>query len=178
MAEEQAPIPQPAAPKKKFPVTWMLIIIIALLASFVIYLLFSARLKQETSPTPTTPTVQVTPTPEITPTLAITPTPLATPTTAVDDTKLIKQAILNKLGLTENQAVVTISQNTGQYAKGGVKEVEAVGGGYFLAAKVGGNWVIVYDGQANPTCAQLAPYNFPIDMVPECLDNNDKVVKR
>jgi len=178
MAEEQAPIPYAVTPKKKFPATLILIIIIVLLGFAVIFLLQSGRLSQKTPPT-TTPTVQVTPTPEIIPTLAITPTPLTTPTTTVDDdNKLIKQAILNKLGLTESQAVVTISQNTGQYAKGGVKEIEAVGGGYFLAAKVGGNWVTVYDGQANPTCVQLAPYNFPTDMVPECLDSSGKVVKR
>jgi len=74
--------------------------------------------------------------------------------------------------------LVTISENTGQFAKGGIKEYEAVGGAYWIAAKTNEGWVCVYDGQSQPTCEQIAPYNFPTDMVPECLDENGKVVER
>jgi len=36
-------------------------------------------------------------------------------------------------------------------------------GGYFLAAKEAGAWVIVYDGQATPSCAEIAfdGYGYP-----------------
>ena len=179
MAEEQAPISQPSPTRKPISVILILIIVFGLLALLGMFLFRSGGFQQQTLPTPTpAPTITTTPEETPTPTLSVTPTPINTPTPVVDDIKLIKQAILSKLGLTESQAVVTINQNTGKYAKGGVRETEAVGGGYFLAAKVGDNWLIVYDGQANPTCAQIAAYNFPTDMVPECLDSAGKVVKR
>lgn len=123
-------------------------------------------------------------------TIIATPTPReaipSLPTPTVDETSLIspetslliKQAIFKLTGLDETRAEVTISQNTGQHATGGVKEFEAVGGAYWIAAKVGDTWVGVYAGQANPTCAQIAPYNFPISLVPECLDESNNVVKR
>ena len=133
-------------------------------------------------PTPTpeitnVPNPQPTPTPEqVSPTEKITPTGKTTPT--IDESDLIKQAVFKKTGLNASQAEVSINKNTGQHATGNIKEFEAVGGAYWLAAKTEDGWVCVYDGQAQPTCTQIAPYNFPKDMVPECLDQNGKIVKR
>lgn len=123
------------------------------------------------SPSPT-PIQQVTRILSPTPTLI----PQATPT--VDETAAIKQAMLQKLGKDESRVEVTISQKTESHAKGSVREKEAVGGGYFLAAKTTSGWVIVYDGQAQPTCSQIASYNFPKTMVPECLSSSGKVITR
>lgn len=172
MDEEQAPIATPKPQTSIVPAILIVIIVVGLLTLGGIFFFRFGGFPKQTAPT--VPSEIVTITPKPTPT----PTSLPSPTPIIDDSKLIKQAILGKLGLNESQAVVTISQNTGKHAKGGVREIEAVGGGYFLAAKTGENWVIVYDGQANPTCEQIAPYNFPVDMVPECLDTNGKVVKR
>jgi len=106
-----------------------------------------------------------------------TPTPEeAAPTPTVDESGLIKQAVFKKTGLDATQAEVSINKNTGQHATGNIKEFEAVGGAYWLAAKTTEGWVCVYDGQSQPTCEQIAPYNFPKDMVPECLDENGQVV--
>jgi hypothetical protein len=106
-------------------------------------------------------------------------TPCPPPSSSkADDEKAIKEAILKKLNSNEFEMKVTISQLTDKYAKGSVVDKEGIGGGYFIAAKTKSGWVIVHDGQANPTCAQLAPYDFPKDMVPECLDQNSNVVKR
>ncbi|MFZ5365870.1 MAG: hypothetical protein ACOZBZ_01115 [Patescibacteria group bacterium] len=116
----------------------------------------------------------ISPSASITPTLTVLPTP--TPT--IDETALIKQAVYKKTGLDQTKAEVTINKNTGKHATGNIKEYEAVGGAYWLAAKTATGWVCVYDGQANPKCSEIAPYNFPKDMVPECLDANGKVVKR
>lgn len=115
-------------------------------------------------------------TPSPTPTIKIEPT--VTPTPTVDETETIKQAVFKKTGLTAKQAEVIINKNTGKYATGNIKEFDAVGGAYWLAAKTEHGWVCVYDGQAQPTCEQIAPYNFPKDMVPECLDQNGKLLKR
>lgn len=117
-----------------------------------------------------------TPSPVSSPVVTIIPTP--TPPVGGDETSLIKQAIFKLTGLDATKAEVTINKNTGTHAKGNIKEFEAVGGAYWIAAKVGENWVGVYAGQANPTCAQIAPYNFPKDIVPECLDEMGNVVTR
>jgi hypothetical protein len=100
------------------------------------------------------------------------------PQPTVDESALIKQAVYKKTGLDAVKAEVTINQNTGTHAKGNIKEFEAVGGAYWLAAKTDAGWICAYDGQSHPSCEQIAPYNFPKDMVPECLDKDNKVVAR
>jgi hypothetical protein len=48
------------------------------------------------------------------------------------------------------------------HARGGVDN------GYFLAAKVDGEWIYVDGGQAMPNCSEVARYAFPASMVLEC----------
>lgn len=43
---------------------------------------------------------------------------------------------------------------------------------YFLAAKVGDNWKVLYHGQESPPCENLEGYNVPTGMVPNCWANN------
>ncbi len=107
-------------------------------------------------------------------TVTVSPSPSPT----VDETQLIEEAVFKLTGLDPTKAEVTINNHTGQFATGGIKELEAVGGAYWLAAKVAKNWVGVYAGQAQPKCSEISPYNFPKDMVPECLDNSNNVVNR
>ena len=139
---------------------------------FAWYFLVKSKTPASTPPSGGGPVFSPTPTVTIKPTVALTPTP------TVDETSLIKQAVYKKTGLDETQAEVTINKNTGKHATGNIKEFEAVGGAYWLAAKTSSGWVCVYDGQSQPTCEQIAPYNFPKDMVPECLDEDGKVVER
>lgn len=110
------------------------------------------------------------------PTVTSLPTPTALPT--VDETASIKQAVLQKLGKNEESVEITISQKTDSHAKGNIREKEAVGGGYFLVSKTSTGWVVVYDGQSQPACDQIASYNFSQTMVPECVDSSGKVVDR
>lgn len=112
------------------------------------------------------------------PTATITPLATSSPIPIADEANLIKQAVFKLTNLDESKAEVTINKNTGKFATGNVKEFEAVGGAYWIAAKTADGWVGVYAGQANPQCSQIAPYNFPKDMVPECLDASGKVIKR
>jgi hypothetical protein len=105
------------------------------------------------------------------------PVETATPV-AVSDDAAIKEAVYKKTGLTSEKAEVTISTNTGTHAKGGIKEYDAVGGAYWIAAKVADGWVAVYDGQTTPECTLIEPYNFPKDMVPQCLNVSGEVVNR
>jgi len=104
--------------------------------------------------------------------------PISSPTPTIEETALIKQAIFKLTGLNASLAEVTINKNTGTHATGGIKEFEAVGGAYFLAAKTATGWVGVYAGQAHPKCSEIAPYNFPVSLISECLDANNNVVKR
>lgn len=97
---------------------------------------------------------------------------------AKSDSDLIKEAMLRKINSDETKMQVTISKIDGNYAKGGVSPIDGAGGAWFIAAKVSENWVIVYDGQAYPYCSQIAPYNFPKTMVPQCWDAKGAVVTR
>ncbi|MBI4999719.1 hypothetical protein HZB97_03045 [Candidatus Gottesmanbacteria bacterium] len=115
-----------------------------------------------------------TPSPIFSPVVTIIPTP----TPAAEEANLIKQAVFKLTGLDATRAEVTINRKTDKHGKGTIKEFEAVGGAYWIAAKTTEGWVGVYAGQAQPSCAQIAPYNFPKDMVPECLDASGNVVSR
>jgi len=161
MAEENT-TSQPVKNQNPVIVFLIFIIVIGLLA-----LAFFFGLKYRQIPGEVVPSPQPTPTPEE-----------AAPTPTVDESGLIKQAVFKKTGLDATQAEVSINKNTGQHATGNIKEFEAVGGAYWLAAKTDEGWVCVYDGQSQPTCGQIDVYNFPQDMVPECLDENGQVVKR
>jgi len=61
-----------------------------------------------------------------------------------------------------------VKQNTGSHVRGGVDN------GYFLAAKVDGQWVRVDGGHAAPNCNEIARYGFPASMVPECELSSDQ----
>lgn len=68
---------------------------------------------------------------------------------------------------------VKFDEKIDQYLKGTI----LVGGSenysapQFLAFKVAGKWTIVYYGQENPPCENIAPYNFPVSLVSDCWDN-------
>ena len=83
-------------------------------------------------------------------------------TDSVSDESAISSALAAHLGVDANTLSVTIKENTGTHARGGVDN------GYFLAAKVNGNWLIVADGQGVIDCNVVEQYAFPVSMVPEC----------
>ena len=113
-----------------------------------------------------------------TPTTSLQPPSSPVPSPTSNETDLIKAAIYTLTGLDEVKAEVTINQNTGTHAKGGIREYGAVGGAYWIAAKPDSEWIGVYAGQAHPTCNEIASYDFPTDMVPECMDSSGNVVIR
>jgi hypothetical protein len=81
---------------------------------------------------------------------------------SVSDESAIRSALAAHLGVDTNGLSVTIKENTGTHARGNVDN------GYFLAAKVNENWMIVADGQGVIDCNAIAQYTFPASMVPEC----------
>lgn len=115
--------------------------------------------------------------------VATTSTNIATENTQnevpVDDNALIKKALVAKTTIAEDKLDFSVSQKEGNYAKGFVgTKGEENGGGYFLTTKVNNDWLIVYSGQATPECSAINPYNFPVAMVPECMDANGELIKR
>jgi len=86
------------------------------------------------------------------------------------DLAMIKEAFAKKYNKSIDDVSVKVSKSTATLASGGVGFAGEMGGGWFLAAKVGDKWVIVDDGNGTISCQKIAPYNFPVSMVPECYD--------
>lgn len=86
------------------------------------------------------------------------------------DEQLITEAIAAKHNKPVADTDLTVNANDGQHAQGLVKFAGEVAGGWWLAAKSSGDWIIVADGNGVVMCDDIAPYNFPTSMVPECYD--------
>jgi hypothetical protein len=89
-----------------------------------------------------------------------------------DQTMLIKQAFSDKYGNPVDEVSVEISSSTDTHMRGVVKigPPGTISGGMFLAAKVNDEWMIVHDGQGVYTCAEVAPFNFPEEMINDCYE--------
>ena len=116
--------------------------------------------------------------------------PIPTPTQAaieviptVDETATlitaVKAGLVAEHGPDAANMTITVSKIVGNFAQGGAKEPEAVGGGMWFAAKVGGLWKLAWDGNGTISCTSIDPYNFPVSMIPECWnDATQKIVTR
>lgn len=119
----------------------------------------------KTSPTPTA-TATVTAQKSVTPSAVAS----ATATASSDsETDLISQALVDKLGISEDKIRVSVSKIEGNYATGTVGSTESeVGGGYFVAVKQGGEWIIIADGNSTIDCSVLDKYSVPSAIISEC----------
>jgi hypothetical protein len=84
----------------------------------------------------------------------------------------VKQAIVEKNNLDSNDLMVTVRTVEGDYATGGAGSVTpGPGGGVWFAAKVNGQWKLVWDGNGAIYCSDLKDYSdFPTSLIPECYD--------
>jgi hypothetical protein len=81
----------------------------------------------------------------------------------ISDEDAIRAALAAHFGMDESEFYhFEVDENTGMHAKGGVDN------GYFLAAKVDGQWIFVGGGHGAPDCVKVARYGFPASMVPWC----------
>jgi len=90
----------------------------------------------------------------------------------LSEEEAIKKLFAEKYDKELSEITINISQETENYLRG---EVEFQPGGPgssggFLAAKVNGDWELVYDGNGVIFCSVIEPYNFPVNMVMECFD--------
>jgi len=84
----------------------------------------------------------------------------------------IKRLLAQKYNKKVAEVTIRISQETENHLRGGV-EFQPGGpenSGLFLAAKVDGNWRLVFDGQGAISCEEVTRYNFPQEMVTDCAD--------
>ncbi len=104
------------------------------------------------------------------------PAPVSVPSPAVstptpDETETLKVTIGQALAAEGHEGLaITVSKIAGNYASG-LASAQGGGGGW-LAAKVDGQWKLVWSGNGTITCKTLVPYpDFPRDMIPECYDD-------
>ncbi len=128
-------------------------------------LLWSTKSDLPSAEPTTTPTL----TPEVTPTAEVT---VPVEEEGKTDLEQIKEAFAEKYSKPIGDVDASISENTGTYAKGGVKFAGEIAGAWWLAYNDGEDWIIVADGNGSVICADIEPYDFPTDMVPECWDED------
>ena len=183
----QIPAQSSDAWKVGFFILLIVVLIILALIGFYIYM----QSKPQILPNQPSPSVQIVPSIQPSPSLqaSVMPsiTPSATPQQSVQpspqntqsDVESIKQAMAKKHNKQVSEVKLTVSKNTGQFAQGSVSFEGEMGGGWFLAAKTASGWVIVQDGNGTISCQTIAPYNFPVSIVPECWDETtNKTVNR
>ena len=95
------------------------------------------------------------------------------PTAPVDESSTLKSVIgtyiAQKSGGDASALSITVSKVEGNYARGMASEETS--GGMWFAAKVGGAWKLVWDGNGIIQCADLTSYpDFPSSLIPECFD--------
>lgn len=93
----------------------------------------------------------------------------------------IKKALANKHGWDENKVDIVLQKRIGDYATGAVggKTLQD-GGGVWFAAKVNGEWKIVWDGKGSVMCSDLIDYpEYPSELIAECYNlKTGKIVER
>lgn len=139
------------------------LIIGGLIFAFLAGYFLSQRYNLKVEPAMVTPTVTQATT--ITPEETTTVTTTITPSPKEEDLEvIIKQLLVEKYGSSANDMTVTVSQQKGNYARGGV--TEPGGGAMWLAVRTMGDWQLVFDGNGVPDCTMLkTTYSFPQDML-------------
>jgi len=80
----------------------------------------------------------------------------------------LKELFAEKYDKEVEDVTVTISELEGDYLVGGVSFGGEMGGGHVLAAKVDGEWTLVFDGNGTIPCEDVDAVDFPADLAPEC----------
>ncbi len=123
--------------------------------------LVQASAEPEVSPEEMVPSPQVSAAPQASPEIP-----------AKSDLELLREAFATKYSHTLAETEVNIGKQAGPYVSGGIHFSGEMGGGWFLAYKGADGWIIVADGNGTVPCEAIEPYDFPVDMVPECWDDS------
>lgn len=137
------------------------------------------KIKQTSAPSPTLSATKQTET--VSPIIILTETPSLIPTATIpqkSDVELLREAFSKKYNKLVGDVTITISKQSGNHVSGGVQFAGEIGGAWFLAYKTADGWMIVQDGNGTISCETIAPYNFPTEMAPECVDKNGNLITR
>jgi len=89
------------------------------------------------------------------------------------DKEALELVFRDKYEKGEGEAVVSLQQVQGDYARGGVRFApfnEPGGGGNFLAYREGDAWKLAFDGNGGFPCAPLEALGFPADLREGCYE--------
>ena len=105
--------------------------------------------------------------------ISASPSPTAVP--GVSEEEILREAVfqslLKKYGSNAQGLTVDVHEISGEYASGTVSE-NGSGGGWY-AARLNGQWTLVWDGNGQIDCLDISPYpEFPTAMIPECWDSS------
>ncbi len=82
---------------------------------------------------------------------------------------LVKQAFADKYEKTLEEVELNVNTKTNTHMRGLITLGDEPGSmGWFLAAKVDGEWKIVFDGNGSVSCDEVDPYGFPEKMIKDC----------
>ena len=90
----------------------------------------------------------------------------------------LKEAFSDRYSRIIDDINIRIDKAGAKHVFGSVSFVGEMGGGWFLAYKDDTDWMIVDDGNGTIDCDVIAPYDFPVDVVGECVDESGEVVER
>jgi len=85
-----------------------------------------------------------------------------------DRVAMLADLFAQKLGKTSGDIGIQIAREDNTHIKG-IVTVKDGYEGIFLAARTGGEWGIIWDGQGKYPCTAVQSYNFPGAMVSDCL---------
>jgi len=84
----------------------------------------------------------------------------------------LRELFILKYGASLSGFNISISQQDSEHVRGDIvfldKDQKPAAGGYFFAAKIGGKWQIILDGNGEIPC-DLAEYGFPGEMLQDCV---------
>jgi hypothetical protein len=99
---------------------------------------------------------------------------------AITNETIFKSLLEKKYGVNSVKSITSL-QSTENFMRGefdtfaSKEDLDAGrdtgGGGIFLAAKVNGEWKIVFDGNGQIECKIFKPYNFPSNMISDCVNS-------
>jgi hypothetical protein len=99
-------------------------------------------------------------------------------TTEDEDKLALVKLFSQKYNKPEEDVNLTINKNTGIYATGGINFSGELAGAMWLAFKDDSGWKLIFDGNGTIPCSSVEPYDFPLDMVSECWDEEtQKLIK-
>ena len=85
-----------------------------------------------------------------------------------------------KYNKSTNVTVVEVGLDSGSFARGSVNFTDELGGSAWFAVKTAKGWELVFDGNGIVPCDVAYNYNFPKDIIPQCIEtkNNNELITR